>query len=101
MRQSEWSAHISALNDSGLSARAYARNHDLVYSQLIYWKRKFANSETANSVQDGFVAVNLTDEQFPADCLGVLEFPTGVRLRIHRRELLAELAPYLGIPYRP
>ena len=101
MQKSEWPAHIASLNDSGLSARAYARQHDLVYSRLIYWRRKLAATETLPAVMEGFVGVSLVSERSSAACLGILEFPTGVRLHIHSTELLLDLSPYLGVRHRP
>jgi hypothetical protein len=101
MHKTEWPNHIAALNDSGLSARAYARQHDLVYSQLIYWKRKLTAAEVSDPLADGFVAVKLATERPSAACLGTLEFPTGVRLHIHSPQLLPGLSPYLGVSALP
>lgn len=102
MPRPDWPSHIVALNDSELSARAYARQHDLVYSQLIYWKRKLAKAADASAPSvDGFVAVTLGSHLPAVDCLGTLEFPTGVRLHIHSPQLLPGLLPYLGVSALP
>jgi hypothetical protein len=97
MHRSEWPAHIAALNSSGLSARAYARQRKLVYSQVIYWKRKLAGLASEPASTNEFVAVRLDAQPAVAACLGTLEFPTGLRLQIHSPELLRELLPFLGV----
>jgi hypothetical protein len=97
MHRSEWTAHIAALNSSGLSARAYARQHKLVYSQVIYWKRKLTRLAGEAASSNEFVAVRLNAQPVVAACLGTLEFPTGLRLHIHSPELLRELLPFLGV----
>jgi len=36
----DWSAHIKALSESGLSCKAYCQKHDLNYNQLFYRVQK-------------------------------------------------------------
>lgn len=44
MTINKWRNHIEACEASGLSKAAYARKHNLDYSQLIYWCKKYDNS---------------------------------------------------------
>ena len=95
MKKEKWKAHIEACEKSGNNKRAYAEEHDLTYSQLIYWSRKLEEESSKE-----FVPVKVKPEEKPklkpntADSLGVLEFPNGARLVIHCPELLSLLPSF-------
>lgn len=44
-----WEDHVEQWQNSGSSVAAYCREHDLKWFQLHYWKKKFANIETAET----------------------------------------------------
>ena len=91
-----WKRHVIAFKDSKLSARAYTKQHELVYHQFLYRLRQFSPSQGARS---NFVPVTLASKPVTENCLGVIEFPTGVRLIIHSPELVAMLPQwFLGRP---
>ncbi len=71
---------------SGQTKRAYAKQHNLVYSRLVYWCGKLNRK-----LSDEFIAVNVRPQVKATDPLGVLEFPNGVRLVIQSPDLLALL----------
>ena len=54
MNKNQWKAHVEACNGSGLSKSKYAKQHDLVYHNFIYWSKKLAK-KPAND----FVAVTV------------------------------------------
>ena len=35
-----WTAHVAAIKQGSISARAYAQQHDISLASLYYWKRK-------------------------------------------------------------
>lgn len=98
MKQTQWQSHIDAFNKSGLSKREYADNHQLIYHQFVYWSQKINKTASEPFVQ---VKVKPIPEAKPkprpvtttktTSPLGVLEFPSGIRLVIHSPELLAQL----------
>ncbi len=95
MKQTQWQSHIDAFNKSGLSKREYADNHQLIYHQFVYWSQKLNKTASEPFVQVKVKAkpkprpVTTTKTTSP---LGVLEFPSGIRLVIHSPELLAQLS---------
>jgi transposase len=40
----DWSSHIEAIKTQGISARAYAKRHDITLSSLYYWQRKLKSA---------------------------------------------------------
>jgi hypothetical protein len=95
MNQDQWLAHIQACKSSGLKKSEYAKEHNLSYSQFLYWTKKL----NAKLVSE-FIAVKVKPETpKPAkgtDCLGVLEFPNGARLLIQSPELMTMLPSLLS-----
>lgn len=45
--QHYWSKHIAAIKFQGISASAYAKQHDLALATLYYWQRKLQSNSTA------------------------------------------------------
>ena len=98
MNKNQWETHVEACNASGLNKSEYAKQHDLVYHNFIYWAQKLAKKPASD-----FVAVTVKPTA-PADViakskpvkaaneiLGVVEFPNGARLVIHSPDLIAQL----------
>jgi transposase-like protein len=58
-----WTAHVAAVKQGSISARAYAQQHDISLASLYYWKRKLkdasANPEVAPMPVSKFVALRL------------------------------------------
>ena len=88
MNKLDGERHVMAFKDSGLSARAYTRRHELVYQQFLYRLRQFSASQGA---APDFVPVIFASKPAAEGCLGVIEFPTGIRLVIHSPEVVAML----------
>ena len=86
-----WERHIAAFKTSGLSARAYARQHELVYHRFRYRLRRCCEPEPVSD----FVPVHLSAQPIDGDCVGVVEFPTGARLVLHRAEAVGMLPDWL------
>lgn len=97
----KWRNHIEACEASGLSKAAYARKHNLDYSQLIYWCKKYDNSIDR---QSNLIEVILPPPEtkpeptsyVPGNALGVMEYPNGVKLHIHHPDLLKNLPDWRG-----
>ena len=47
--QHYWSKHIAALKSLGVTASAYARQHDLALATLYHWQRKLRPATTARA----------------------------------------------------
>ena len=94
MDRNAWQTHIDAFSASGQSARAYCAEHGLIYHRFNYWRHKFRD-ESASA--DGFASVTVTHAAASSTLqpLGVVEFPSGIRLAIHDASLLALIADWL------
>lgn len=104
MKQTQWQSHIEAFYKSGLSKREYADNQQLTYHQFVYWSQKLNKTASEPFVQVK-VKVKVKVKPIPeaklkpkpvtktktTTPLGILEFPSGIRLVIHSPELLAQL----------
>jgi len=100
MNLDQWKSHVDAFQNSTLSKREYARQHNLVYHKLLYYIQKFSTEEPMD-----FVPVAIHKDNGVPDpaalsaaehrCLGILELPNGSRLHIHHPELLSYLFRFL------
>ncbi len=58
-----WAAHVAAIKQGNISARAYAQQHDISLASLYYWQRKLkvapAKPEVAPHTASKFVALRL------------------------------------------
>ena len=52
-----WKQHIDSWQQTGLSQAEYCRHHNLKHHQMVYWKKRFLNTETEVS----FVPLKLED----------------------------------------
>ena len=95
MRPIEWRNHVEDWGRSGLTKRAYAREHNLSYTQLLYWTKKFRLAESSSELLMPVKVISSSPERQTLR-LGVVEFPNGTRLHIHDTALLEELVPLLS-----
>lgn len=103
MSPENWLSHIEAWPLSGLSKAEYAKQHQLSYSQFLYWLRKHEanNASKANQANPSsdLIPVKLPEPQLAKSAwinsdqatLGVLEYPNGIKLHIHHPDLLKSL----------
>ena len=49
MKPAEWRQHINAYLQTNGSKHAYAKQHNLVYSQFLFWLRKHTDKQSDNS----------------------------------------------------
>ena len=56
-KRTYWKRHIDSWQQTGLTQTEYCRQHQLKHHQLVYWKKRFLNTETAVS----FVPIKLED----------------------------------------
>ena len=82
-----WTAHVAAIKQGSISARAYAQQHDISLASLYYWKRKLkeasAKSEVVPPAASKFVALRLpaaTLTPRPTSCTLILA--SGLRLEM-------------------
>jgi hypothetical protein len=45
-KRTYWKQHIDSWQETGVTQAEYCRRHNLHYHQLIYWKKRFLNTET-------------------------------------------------------
>lgn len=57
MNRQEWQAHVNACNQKRVSKKAYVRQHNLNYSQFIYWYQKLTISDKKEA--SDFVAMKI------------------------------------------
>ena len=78
-----WSAHLSAIDAAGMTAKAYAEQHGLSLPALYYWRKRLKRPSSSNTPTAGaFVPVQLmaSGATKPAPCTLVLA--PGVRLEL-------------------
>jgi len=82
-----WTAHLAAIKQGTLSAKAYAKQHDISLASLYYWKRKLKAvagiPEVAPPAASKFVALRLPAAAIaprPASCTLILA--SGLRLEM-------------------
>ena len=101
MNRDQWQAIIKQYHQSKLSKRAFAEQHDLVYSQLLYWIRQFDDSQAhVKSKPEDLIPLTIKPAiatSFTDSALGTIEFPNGALLKIHSTELLTLLPELLGV----
>ncbi len=99
--QQFWQTHLSAFAVSGVSRRAYCRQHDLNYDRFSYWKKRVevytdndqpilaSTKHSARSSSSALLPVQLTpviQPRLPQDhmaILGSFQLKNGSVLRIH------------------
>ena len=92
MKKERWQAHIDTCNQNKQSKIAYAKQHNLVYSQLLYWGRRLSSpSKVCSKPGKNFVAVKVKQPAPTNQPLGGLEFSGVFKLHIHDASLLNSL----------
>ena len=101
MNRDQWQSIVQEFYQSNLSKRAFADQHDLVYSQLLYWIRQIDDSQAAISPKpEDLIPLTIKPVSAVASSepvLGTLEVPNGTSLRIHSTELLSLLPELLRV----
>ena len=94
-RTTFWQEHVTAWQTSGLTQKAYCKEHDLRYSTFGYWARKLrALSGDYQASASGFIPVTL---QSPAAGGLVLALPNGLEIRGIEANNLGLLRDLLGV----
>jgi hypothetical protein len=78
-----WEHHLQAYRESGLSVRAYARQHGLAYHRLLYRVRREAEVRTSS-----FVSVTVAEGRAGGGLLGIVALPSGVRIEVYDPSVL-------------
>jgi hypothetical protein len=78
-----WEEHLQGYRESGLSVRAYARRHGLVYHRLLYRVRREAKVRASS-----FVSVTVAEGRTGGGLLGIVALPNGVRIEVYDASLL-------------
>lgn len=91
MDQAVWEEHLEAYRQSGLSVRAYAHRHGLVYHRLLYRVRRETKVRSSS-----FVAVTMAEGRAGGGLLGVVALPNGVRIEVHDPSLLPWLLEWVA-----
>ena len=60
--QHNWSKHIAAIKFQGVTASAYAKQHDLALATLYYWQRKLRSKSTAGTTVEPMTAPPATQQ---------------------------------------
>jgi transposase-like protein len=82
-----WTAHVAAIKQESISARAYAQQHDISLASLYYWKRKLkalpGKPEVASPAASKFVALRLPAATLaPRSTSCTLILASGMRLEM-------------------
>lgn len=96
-KHAQWRQRLQQWQDSGLSVRAYCRQHDLSEPAFHWWRRRLDTAPASPTATPTFLPVTLTASTPPAV---TLRLPRGVRLRIPPgcdRQSLADLLALLGV----
>ena len=73
--------HVQAFGQSGLGAAAYARQHDLGYTTLMNWLRRYGPVAESQTAQPQFQTMSLSSLVGPAWAAEVVG-PSGLTLRL-------------------
>jgi hypothetical protein len=91
-----WRAQSQSQKESGLSRRAYCREHQLNYEHFNYWERKFHKQTIAPALLPVKIAsLSKTDSQ-GVETLCTLAFKNGHELKIHDKGVLPLLLSLWG-----
>lgn len=58
----DWSGHIEAIRIQGISARAYAKRHDVSLSALYYWQRKLKSAPPVHTKAEPLAATKQSNK---------------------------------------
>jgi hypothetical protein len=99
IRIEEWSDHLQAWRESGLSQRAYCQQADLKLHQFGYWRRKLERAPSHNlpalGNNGGFVPVTVQGERLSAGL--TITLPNGLRVQGIDQHNLALAKQLIGL----
>lgn len=72
-KRNYWLQHIQALQESGLTRRAYCEQNQVKLATLGYWCQKFNSSAKSRRPENGWIPVQIREEEH-----------SGIDLRIGR-----------------
>lgn len=86
--QDYWQKQIAACNESGLAKSVYCREHNISYSQMIYWQKKICIEK-----EPALVPVKIKSESMVSNdhCICTLSLASGHILLIHDEKALSLL----------
>lgn len=66
-----WRQHIDTYKSSGLTRKAYCRQHRLNIHQLDYWRKRLSRSAEAKPSinKDDFIQVQVKEDALPDSCI--------------------------------
>ena len=76
-----WQEHIALKQASGLSRRAYCREHGLIHSRLAYWEHKLTTTGLLSSQK--LLPITIEPIATEVSILCSLHFKNGSKLIIH------------------
>lgn len=79
-RRQIWQQHIAASEASNLSGAAFCKLHDLNYGQFNYWRKKFQQTESAETSAGFAQVVPLSEESHHSSEALSVHFPNGIRV---------------------
>lgn len=85
-----WEEHLRAYRQSGLSVRAYARQHGLAYHRLLYRLRRAAKADSSP-----FVAVTVAGRGGITAPLAHVALPNGIRIEVYDAPLAVSMLEHL------
>ena len=97
MNRTQWQSLVEQFHLSGMSISAFAKQHDLVYHQLLYRVQKSREQEPArDQSKPDLIPVILNSDkpltETKPHILGIFQFPSGARLEIYDANLLGHLS---------
>ena len=69
-KEQYWYQHIKEWEQSGISKKAYCKQHNLVYDQFKWWYRKIQEKGKKN--ETGFIAIEKPARQDTAGKIGIV-----------------------------
>ena len=64
-RREFWQAHVDAWRESGLTQRAYCREHELPEEQLSHWKHRLRKAQRRARTRSRLVPIRVLQESTP------------------------------------
>lgn len=88
-RELFWKEHSTLQRQSGLSRKAYCRQHQLSYDQFGYWEGKWRQQKVEPRLLPVHLNKPLTTRAISRpDTVCTLVFKTGLELKIHDQSIL-------------
>ena len=89
---------INAWQNSGMTQKAFCRDHNLKLSVFYYWLGKYRKSGTDNSQPERFIPISLSHAKERDNAYAcVLEYPDGTTLRLRTLPGITDLLCLLGM----